>query len=30
VAKLERIRAQWVTFLQQGTEGRMTADTRLR
>jgi hypothetical protein len=30
VAKLERIRSQWVTFLQQGTEGRMTADTRLR
>jgi hypothetical protein len=30
VAKLERIRSQWVVFLQQGTEGRMTADTRLR
>ena len=30
VAKLERIRAQWVSFFQQGTEGRMSADTRLR
>jgi hypothetical protein len=30
VAKLEGIRARWVEFFQQGTEGRMTADTRLR
>ena len=30
VAKLDRIRGQWVTFLQQATEGRMTSDTRLR
>ena len=30
VAKLERIRSQWVTFFQQATENRMTADTRLR
>jgi hypothetical protein len=29
VAKLERIRSQWVTFFRQATENRMTADTRL-
>jgi hypothetical protein len=30
VAKLERIRDQWVTFFRLGTENRMTVDTRLR
>ena len=30
VAKLERIRAQWETFFLQATEGRMTANARLR
>ena len=30
VAKLERIRAQWETFFSQATEGRMTANARLR
>jgi hypothetical protein len=30
VAKLDRIRDQWVTFFRLGTENRMTADTRLR
>ena len=30
VAKLDRIRVQWETFFLQATEGRMTANTRLR
>ncbi len=30
VAKLDKIRTQWEAFLLQATEGRMTADTRLR
>ena len=30
VAKIDRIRTQWETFFLQGTEGRMTANTRLR
>jgi hypothetical protein len=30
VSKLDRIRTQWETFFLQGTEGRMTANTRLR
>ena len=30
LAKLDRIRTQWEAFLLQATEGRMTANTRLR
>jgi hypothetical protein len=30
LAKLDRIRQQWETFFFQATEGRMTANTRLR
>jgi hypothetical protein len=30
VAKLEKIRSQWVAFFRQATENRMTADTRLQ
>ena len=30
IAKLDRIRAQWEVFFLQATEGRMTANTRLR
>ena len=30
VAKVDRIRQQWETFFLQATEGRMTANTRLR
>ena len=30
ITKLDRIRQQWETFFSQATEGRMTANTRLR
>jgi len=30
VVKLDRIRAQWESFFSQATEGRMTANARLR
>ena len=30
LAKLDRVRVQWETFFLQATEGRMTANTRLR